>query len=557
MFLPVRKFASALLACVCIGMPLSCSRNGNSAGSPPQDQPALVAQISSHCTDLAAPDLGDGTLCIDNGFRVTSDNFSFANWGRSVRADSNVTIQTLIDLFGHSAVCLDGPQNKCTLRPTTTQKLEEWNNALAGGRCEGLATLSTRFFLKLDDPHTFSTSATKVADLEQNNGTLDSAIVYWWATQFLAEVSDRASISRTKSPLGIVDDLIQGLANGVGYTLGMYYQSSGHAVTPFAVTHRNNTFVIHVYDNNFPGIRKEIIVNGSTNTWTYPSAHARLDGQQVTWGGETGSLELTPMSSRKGPFTCPFCATVKNKDHTTITVASRDSSAPGYALVTTHDGKRLEVTPTGVTNTIAGATYEMSKGANGGLLTIRIPSKNSDFDLEIRKVSAVLPAADVVVTIQRSSMPTIQVTGDLAHAVVGSSKTTQSLLGVRADHTEINAPRSNSIRVSLAAGTHLSRSEIGKNQTLLVKQISQNSIEVALKGFGGENIARSTVGAATTTSVTEATFFLDDNNNIVSTESTIDAVPVSQQRQGNFIPQVQVFETTTTAVTSIEISAPD
>ena len=116
---------------------------------------SLMSQIASHCTDLDAPELGEGKMCVDNGFRIKADDFSFSNWGRSTEADANVTIQTLIDLFGHSAVCVDGPSTECVIRPTTVQKLEEWNNALAGGRCEGLATLSTRFLLKLDDPTTF------------------------------------------------------------------------------------------------------------------------------------------------------------------------------------------------------------------------------------------------------------------------------------------------------------------------------------------------------------------------------------------------------------------
>ena len=535
----------------------ACFRNADYSLNDAPSASRLVAQVSSHCTDLSAPDLGDGTLCIDNGFRVSSDNFSFANWGRSVRADANVTVQTLIDLFGHSAVCLDGPQDKCTLRPTTTQKLEEWNNALAGGRCEGLAALSTRFFLKLDYPQSFNAQATKVADLRQNNSSLESAIVYWWATQFLTEVSDRAATSRSNSPLQIVDNLVQGLANGVGYTLGLYYQSSGHSVTPFAVTHRNNTFVIHVYDNNFPGIRKEIIVDGSTNTWTYPAARAQLDGRQTEWSGNTGTLELTPMSSRKGPFTCPFCSTLPAKADTVITIASRDSSAPGFALVTTRDGKRIEVTPSGITNTISGATYELSKGSKAGLLTIRMPSDTSDFDIDIRRASAVLPAADVVVTVQRPTMPSIQITGDLAHSVVGAAATSTPLLKVRSEYTSVTAPKNNSLRVSIAAGTQLSRSELTNSRTLLVKKIAQDSIEIALKGARGEDIATTSLGAASSTTVTEATFYLDETNTIVSTTAQVDAVPVERQQRNNSTPQVFVPITTTTVVTSIEISAPD
>jgi len=183
-FLLLASSSLVLASCVSFG---SKSPTNSDRLSP------LVTQIASHCTDLDAPELGDGKLCIDNGFRISADDFSFSNWGRSTEADANVTIQTLIDLFGHSAVCVDGPSTECVMRPITSQKLEEWNNALAGGRCEGLATLSTRFFLKLDDPTSFNHDATRVADLHRGNQLLDSNIVYWWATQFLTEVADRAA----------------------------------------------------------------------------------------------------------------------------------------------------------------------------------------------------------------------------------------------------------------------------------------------------------------------------------------------------------------------------
>ena len=212
------RFRIAVLSLVVATLILpACSRFTTTASTSIPAVDNLIRQISSHCTDLDAPELGDGELCIDNGFRVSADDFSFANWGRSPQADANVTVQTLIDLFGHSAVCISGPESECVLRPSTTQKLEEWNNALAGGRCEGLSTLSTRFFLKLDSPASFRATASRVADLKRDDADLDSSIVYWWATQFLKEVADRAAASRTQSPLQLVDNLIQGLANGIGY----------------------------------------------------------------------------------------------------------------------------------------------------------------------------------------------------------------------------------------------------------------------------------------------------------------------------------------------------
>ena len=519
---------------------------------------SLVSQIASHCTDLDAPELGDGKLCVDNGFRIKADDFSFSNWGRSTEADANVTIQTLIDLFGHSAVCIDGPSTECVMRPTTVQKLDEWNNALAGGRCEGLATLSTRFLLKLDDPTTFKPDATRVADLQRGNQILDSTIVYWWATQFLTEVSDRAATSRTKTPLQLVDDLIQGLANGVGYTVGLYFGSSGHAVTPFAVTQREKDFIIHVYDNNFPGVRKEIAVDGSTNAWTYSAARAQPDGSSVDWNGTTGTLELTPMSSRKGPFKCSFCSTSSTATDTVLTIASRDPAAAGYTFITTRNGQRIEASPDSVVNTITGSTYAISKGLGGGLVTIHLPNTITDFDVEVRRGSSVIPAADVVVAIQRPNMANIQVSGDFAHTVVGSSSTSSTLIAVRSDSTSISAPAENSARLSIAAGGQLSRTELPRGHTLLIHQIENNAIEVAIKGENGSEISSTTLTASENSPATEVTLAINELGAIVATTSDVAPVPVHVPSAFNFTPgkKKPASPTATTDPASIEIALP-
>jgi len=537
----------------------ACATFGAKSPTNTSTTASLVSQITSHCTDLDAPELGEGKMCIDNGFRIKADDFSFSNWGRSTEADANVTVQTLIDLFGHSAVCVDGPSTECVMRPSTVQKLEAWNNALAGGRCEGLATLSTRFLLKLDDPTTFVSTATRVADLQRGNQLLDSTIVYWWATQFLTEVSDRAATSRTKSPLQLVDDLIQGLANGVGYTVGLYFGSSGHSITPFAVTHRGDDFIIHVYDNNFPGVRKELVVNGNTNSWTYAAARAQPDGSTIDWTGTTGTLELTPMSSRKGPFECAFCATSTAATDTVITIASRDPAAAGYTFITTRDGQRIEASPDSVINTITGSTYAISKGLGGGLVTIHIPNTITDFDVEVRRGSSVIPAADVVVAIQRPKMANIQVSGDLAHTVVGSSSKSTTLIAVRSDSTSVSAPTENSARLSIAAGGQLSRTELPRGHTLLIRQIEDSAIEVAIKGENGSEISSTSLTASENSPATDVTLAINELGAIVATSADVEPVPVRAPSIANFTPgkKKPTSSTTTTDPASIEIALPD
>ena len=495
---------------------------------------------------------------------MKADDFTFANWGRSQQADANVTVQTLVDLFGQNNVCAPGADNECVLRPSTMQKLEEWNTALSAGRCEGLAALSTRFFLKLDHPSSFRSDAASVTDLQQDDPAVQKSIVYWWATQFLGEVADRASASRQRTPLDLVDDLIIGLANSVGYTIGMYFGSSGHAVTPFAVTRRDNQFVIHIYDNNFPGERREIFVDARTNTWTYPRAISRIDGTFVDWTGEKGTFELTPMSARKGPFRCPFCVTSTHKSRTIITLSSRDADSAGYLHLTSRSGS-LSASPTGITNTIADATYVVSKGRAGGLVTVTLPESFNDFDVEIRRESSVVPAGDVVVGLQRAGEGIVQVSGNLAHSVVNEAQKTTSVFSVRKDSTTIQAPISNGARVSIAEGNTMSRRTLAAGESLSVKRRSSTSIEISLKGSNGFNFGELPIETDPTARTREITLDVTAEGKISTTEATVLPVKIGAPSPVNFSPSPRppVSTATTPAppptsrIPSIEISEPD
>ena len=534
-----------------------CASSPNS--SPQVVDPAVVKRIIANCTNLNAPELGEGKLCIDNGFRISDDDFAFANWGRSLQADANVTVQTLVDLFGRNTVCTSGPDNECVLRPAILQKLEEWNTALSGGRCEGLSTLSTRFFMNLDHPSMFRPDASSVADLQRGDGELDAVLVYWWATQFLPEVADRAAASRQRTPLELVSDVIVGLANSMGYTVGMYFGSAGHSVTPFAVTHRDTKFVIHVYDNNYPGERREILIDAQTNSWMYPHATTRIDGQKIDWEGTTGTLELTPMSARKGPFRCSFCTTTSSTSPTVITLASRDTNAAGYLFITSRTGV-IEVTPSQLTNTIPGATYVIGKGANGALATVTLPSDIGDFDVEVRRLSQDVPAADVVLGIQRPGDGLIQVTGDLAHTVISTSGSNASLLAVRNDATTIRAPQQNTARVSVAAGSTLSRRTLSAGEYMEVSRVAENSIEISLKGSNGQNYGRLPIEVNPDARTREIDLIVNRKGEIAPTDSLLAPVPIGLPRAINFNPRANPTpstSSTSTTIPTIEVSEPD
>lgn len=545
----MRALAKGLLI---TGVVVMTSCSGGSS-QPPQSTSVNAARVTSHCTDVAAASLGPGTLCISNGFRMTQDNFSFANWGRSKRADDNVTAQTLIDLFGYDTVCAPGATSECVLRPTAVQFLELWNTALAGGRCEGLAALSARLHLSLDTANEFGAGYSRAAQLSQQNSNINQSIVYWWATQFVKEVRRSAADSRRKSPLLLVDQLIQGLANSLGYTLGLYYQSQGHSVTPFAVTNRDDNFVIHVYDNNFPNKRREILVNKSTDTWTYLNASTSIDGTPIDWTGKTGSLELTSMSSRQGPFTCPFCTTVDKETPTQISLTSRDPQNLGFLRITSRKGN-AEFTPFGFTSTIDGATVDIGKGS-GGLVTIALPSDLTDFDVYVTHQTSTPTAGDVILSIDRPGYARAQIAGNFARPTNSKDKPAVS---ARKNATTIIAPKDSSIDVSLAENGTLAAVELDPSAEIDISRSSKTDLEVSVKG---SLPAQSLVIPIAPSTVSERATIQRSSDNTLKVEiATPTSVRSRPQRIVNFVPRKSPPKSTTTTTTtlpSIEISEPD
>ena len=516
----------------------------------------LLDRLNSHCTELEAPLLGEGTLCVDSGFRLKVDDFSFANYGRSQSADANVTVQTLVDLFGHSSVCMPGDDTRCVLRPTALQKLEEWNNAIAGGRCEGFSTLSTRFQLGIERPVEYRTDVAQVADFRKSDAQVQSSIVYWWATQFLREVSDRAAASRAKSPLALVDDLIVGIANRVGYTLALYSKDQGHSVTPFAVTRRAGTFVVHVYDNNFPGERKEVVVDATTNTWAYADASPDQRGDTATWTGGTGTIEITPMSARQGPFECWFCtmSDVSADSPTVISLASRDARSPGYVRITTRSGAVIEATPDGVDNAIPGAVYSVSKGGAAGLVSVTIPASAGDLDVEVRRASASIPAGDVVLTLRQPGAASIQVAGNLAETVAGTEGSGSPVLSVRGGDTTVSTPPGRVARVTTAAGSNLSRTVLEPGQSLMVSAVADNAIEVAVKGSNGMPMGTVAIGTDGSSDASVVVLTPNPATNTVATSSTsITSVSVQKNSQNS---AATTDTTTTTVATTTTVRTP-
>ncbi len=326
------------------------------------------------CSDLDA----DG--CIDSGFDPKRDGLSFANGP----ATGTLSATALIALFGAESVCATLSEQGCVLYPAAAGWARQVNEAMVGGRCEGIAVLAQRIFggeISVEDldPEAATTSA-----LTSSNPAVTGAIQTWWATQFLAPVQAAAVSSRLYTPSSIVQELSGGLLANTGYTLGLAVPGAARSVLPFAVHRSGEEFAVSVYDGNYPGTTQEILVDPRSERWRYaPGAPTR---SVDAWEGGMGTMELTPMSIRALPARAPFDASML-----ALSPVSGASEASVTVLVTSPDpSARL-----GVALTIKGTTLDVSEtGA-------KLPR-----GVTVRRILGAGPAGSgVTVTIDRGQVP--------------------------------------------------------------------------------------------------------------------------------------------------------
>ena len=276
--------------------------------------------------------------CADSGMRPEADGFSFTNWS-GISASDSIDVDTLVALFGREHVCVDDGTPECTPLPEALQWASAMNSLLMNGRCEGMSVDAERFFAGLSELAAVDASARSTADLTRSNPRLVADINYWWLTQMMPEVIDRAAASRELPPSRIVADITDGLRNGSSNTVGLYSSIGAHAVTPFAVTYDEPFFTVWVYDSNHPGSAGRIVVDPDQESWTYLSPAGPDAGE---WAGTgPGGLEYTPMQARMQDFTTPFSDDPRENEYFATIVASSSDSAAEISLTIRNEGREI------------------------------------------------------------------------------------------------------------------------------------------------------------------------------------------------------------------------
>jgi hypothetical protein len=270
----------------------------------------LVALLVSVVTTVAAQTVEPGArgeVKADLTFRSRPNGFNFPNWGQGQNPQGNLTADDARCLFG-DRVCKRVVGGRCEPTPAARMWIAEMNRAMDGGHCEGLAALSSAFHAGQRRPQDYG--GQRAFDLQVSNGALLRMISTLFATQTLEPVVSATQRTTRLSMRQIVDTLTRAMqGKREFYTLGIYGEEGGHAITPYALEDLGSgRYLIHVYDNNFPGAANVVEVDTGADRWRYAAGALNPRERAEPWEGKRGSMDLTALSTRFQPLVCPFCS---------------------------------------------------------------------------------------------------------------------------------------------------------------------------------------------------------------------------------------------------------
>ena len=289
---------------------------------------ATVAMVASACSggssapvDPNAPDIRNVALIsVASGINPALDGFSFPNFAAaSVSEDFNT--DDMVTMFGNgSDVCVDGAM-PCELTAEATGWARMVNQARSSGHCEGLAVLSQERFNDKAIPKTFSLN---------NTADVSHAIMRAFSTQFLNEVQSATKSYSKMSMREIVATLVETLKKGTSqYTLGVYTDSGGHAILPYAVEMPSkDKAIVKIYDSNWPGKDRFVAFDLAKDTWEFSFSGQDPNNDPNIWQGGKGDVDLSPIQART-QGSCPFCGSKSAVGKSTLLIRS---SKPDWSI---------------------------------------------------------------------------------------------------------------------------------------------------------------------------------------------------------------------------------
>lgn len=263
----------------------------------------------------------EGEIVAEIGFDPKIHGFGFRNFGENPDYEEDLTADDLIRMFGAENVCIEGSTPRdCVLYETAERWAEEAIEKMNGGHCDGFSVASLRMFVGRPfkgrkKPADFQRGAVKLFDLQKNQITSNYVSFYQTLT-FLRETYEFRQPTFRKKPSEILLMIAEAMeAKKEFYTLEVWMKADGkytrgHAVVPIAIEDvGGEIYRIHVYDNNYPGQTKYVVVNAKTETWHYHTANNPAEtARDYVGNAGTNTLGLKRLSDRaRARYECPFC----------------------------------------------------------------------------------------------------------------------------------------------------------------------------------------------------------------------------------------------------------
>jgi len=446
-------------------------------------------------------------------FVPEEDSFSFENFGGG-EPPADLTVNMARRLYGDDQVCQEVVDNRCTPYPVILQLIQQANRSMRGGLCEGLAVLSLRLEGDTAALTTFQ-QVQQAAQLVKEDPALLSEIAYWYVTQFSPEVQERATAYRSMSPADLarilMDDFAAAEAGNphTGYTVGIYSDMGGHAVTPYRVEETADGYRIYIYDSNWPTAERWIDVDAD-GTWVYALAATNPSEESSAWSGGVGTMELTPMGSRQGPFTCSFCPQSNSaKSGTMLTVAATGEKQMTIQIET-ESGDRLGYYDGGFVNEIEGATYRylISGPSTADPVLVFLPPEVEVFSADVGQIEAPAPVDEPTVDepveeekeqfslLLLNEEKSIQVEAVVEEAVeepVPGEPAVEEVSVLEITETSVDVGDLEEATVSVAVEAVEIKIELEDEQTIEVEfapdDVAEEAIEIGITDVEGEIVA--------------------------------------------------------------------
>lgn len=302
--------ASATVAMTLFALPAVAGAVAQGGAPAGPGSPAATPRGAAPGSLIAA-----GTVVADSGFQLSKDGFSFENYGNEPGVQ-NLTPAEMEAIYG-PAVCASQEGGVCQLTPPAANVMTEWNKAMDGGHCYGMAVTALLLFKGQLNPEAYGGQSASQMPFA-GNGALQHRIAQSFVFQDFPSVTS-GQIGGT--PDHVLKALIARLqATGPeSWTIGFYKsdRTGGHEVTPFKVVDDGNgQYSIEIYDNNYPGEVRTIHVDTLTNSWSYvASTNPNVPADRYTGNAHTKTLELSPTLPGTKVQPCPFCSDEQAGDY--------------------------------------------------------------------------------------------------------------------------------------------------------------------------------------------------------------------------------------------------